>query len=49
MDSEIESYRNRIYNMSLYLSYIERKHPLLFSRLLKRFNGMPGYAGEVDL
>lgn len=41
--------RQRIYNLSLYIAWLEEKHPRLFKKLEKEFDGLPGYAGEIEL
>lgn len=45
--NEIEAF-NRIYNLSLYLSYIERRHPFIFGRLKRKFDGLPGYTNMFE-
>ena len=49
LDKQIEEARERIYNLSLYLKDIEDNHPIIFKKLEKKFSGLPGYAGRVDL
>ena len=48
VSKEIEL-RERVYNLSLYLQDIEDNHPVIFKKLIKKFNGLPGYAGKVEI
>lgn len=45
--SMYEHLYNSYSNLNLYLSYIEKHHPILFKKLVKHFEGLPGYVGEV--
>lgn len=42
--NEYESMKTSIYNLSLYLSYIEKHHPILFRKLNRMFDGLPSYS-----
>ncbi len=46
--SEYEALKDRLYNLSLYLNYIEDFHPIVFRKLNRLFDGMPGYTGKED-
>lgn len=41
--------RNTVYNLRLYLGYIEIKHPELFASLRQFFDGLPGYTTTPDI
>ena len=46
--SMYEHLNNSNQNLNLYLSYIEKHHPIIFKKLNKYFEGMPGYVGKVE-
>ena len=46
--SMYEHLNNSNQNLNLYLSYIEKYHPIVFKKLNKYFEGMPGYVGKVE-
>lgn len=47
-ESETIRLRERVYNLSLYLAWIENHKPRLFRKLMKLFSGLPGYAGLLE-
>ena len=44
---EINLSENTIYNLNLYLSYLEEHHPDVFREMEEHFEGLPGYSGSL--
>ncbi len=47
MLEELREADDRVYNLNLYLAYIERNYPGVFAQLEDHFDGLPGYAGTT--
>ena len=45
--SMYEHLNNSYQNLNLYLNYVEKHHPIIFKKLIKYFEGMPGYVGNM--
>lgn len=45
---ENEELKNRVYNLNLYLSYVEQVDKTLFNVLEDEFSGLPGYANDAE-
>lgn len=47
--NELEGLKNQVYNLNLYLDYIEKNHPAVFAQVNDHFDGMPGYCNIPNL
>ncbi|MBQ8619083.1 MAG: hypothetical protein IJ418_16425 [Clostridia bacterium] len=45
--NEHEHMLAQIYNLTLYLHYIEQNHPEVFAQLNDHFEGLPGYSSII--
>lgn len=45
---EYEELKGRVHNLNLYLSYVEKVDPALFGAMQDEFDGMAGYASDVQ-
>lgn len=45
----IEELKDRVYNLTVYLHYIEDLHIAAFDSMMKEFSGMPGYCPQEVL
>lgn len=42
--NEYEHMMAQVYNLTLYLRYLEQNYPEIFSQMQEHFDGLPGYS-----
>ena len=45
--SDEEAYKDQIQNLTLYMSYIQKKFPAIWLHMNKKFSGLPGYSDKI--